>query len=77
LPPEVFNESMHLHGLTARLYPHVHLHLRLVTLVHDVLDGFDLELTLLLVVLVAESLPLLRQTLLRKGFKVSILSSYM
>ena len=61
---------MNLHGLAARLYAHVHLHLSLVALEQDILYGLDLQLSLLLVVLEAQPLPLVRETLFTKGFKI-------
>jgi len=42
-----------------------------MTLLEHILDGFDLELSFLLIMLIAEFLPLVRNSLLGKRFQIS------
>ena len=58
--------------LPARSDAGIDLLLREMTLLQHVLDGFDFELSFLLIVLVSEFLPLLRNPLLRVRLEVSI-----
>ncbi len=61
---QVINEGLNLKSLGARWKPLIDLSLRHIALLEDVLNRLNLQLTLFLIVLVSELLPLLREALL-------------
>jgi len=61
---QVINERLNLKSLGARWNPLIDLSLCHIALLKDVLNRLNLQLTLFLIVLVSELLPLLREALL-------------
>jgi len=65
---QVVYEGLHLESFPTRGDPGIYLLLREMTLLEHILDGFNLELSFLLIVLVSEFLPLVGNPLLRERF---------
>ena len=69
---QVVYEGLNLECFPTRSDPGIDLLLREMTLLEDILNRLNFELSFLLIVLVSQFLPLLRNPLLRVRLKVSI-----